>query len=622
MFKKMKDRITDEVNSATNKLQNMQLMDQLASNSSQHNLLADQTPNQILPGPSDLDFNPVPTKNYSADLIPQNNSHNLYNENSGDSPQDQLFAESSIKRSSNLMVFQNSKLESQNKLEQEQNVNSIMQDESILDLMDINSDLDDSLNNLAADSSNGSPDAEIDLLNNETILMDDVCSPTKLLCYKEKYRAVVHAARRLKLSTMKEKENLQQQNSELYNQIITLKQELADTKHFTPESNIISSSDRCVSDNSTTSTKGNSKLRDLEKLLAKCKESLKQKNSQIQTLKESLLEVDNFRDYSDKLRRELAELRAAHESWTVSIAENKRVTHQEMEIKNTELEHQRSETNDLQLRLNDSQNRIKQLKSAIQDLESRLVSTSAAHHKERESLTKEFNSIRSNALKQLKKEHEHNLERVKLDLEKSIEALKLESLTKDEQLMKYIRSQEELLKENQDLMDSADDMKQQLQSKVTESEELQQKLIERDEDFLKLKDELERLRIKTETTDQLDLAKRTLTNDIETIKKQLHFCEYEKSELEKRFSDLESVQLDIKNQALIHNQSLYDERIQILEDQIVKLTKELEECNSKESVEKDPEGLRAEKEYLTATEFEYLKNIGEYRLIPTFIIIS
>ena len=53
MFKKVKDKITDEVNSATNKWQNTQLIDQLASTIGQQTIRDDFFPHQTLPSLND-----------------------------------------------------------------------------------------------------------------------------------------------------------------------------------------------------------------------------------------------------------------------------------------------------------------------------------------------------------------------------------------------------------------------------------------------------------------------------------------------------------------------------------------------------------------------------------------
>lgn len=205
------------------------------------------------------------------------------------------------------------------------------------------------------------------------------------------------------------------------------------------------------------------KIKDLERILAKCKESLKQKNAQIKALKDALGELDDFKNHNQELRRELGELRESHESWTVSIAENKRLMHQELENKNNDIERHKSEVKELQQKLNDSYNNIRQLKSAIHDLESRLVSTSAAHQRERDNLKKELLQAKHEAIKQCQKDNELQIERIRLDLERSIEALKVQLLSKDEHLVKTVTRQQELESRNHEL----ERLSEELQDKIT-----------------------------------------------------------------------------------------------------------------------------------------------------------
>lgn len=191
-------------------------------------------------------------------------------------------------------------------------------------------------------------------------------------------------------------------------------------------------------------------------LLSKFKESIKLKNSQIKALKDELKEVDQYKAYSDKLKNELEELRKTHETWTVSIAENKLAVHQEIELRNVEIESLRKEISDLQSNILDSNTQIGQLKARIQDLESKLIRMSAAHQKERDTLTRELTISKNNAIKQVQRDHEINMERVKLDLEKSIEALKMGMLTKDQQLVESSKQNELLIAQNQDLQRNID----------------------------------------------------------------------------------------------------------------------------------------------------------------------
>lgn len=460
MFKKMKEKITDEVNSATNKIQNMQILDQLTSSIRQQI----SEPNQLLPTPQDSSF-PPPSSSSSSSNFPagmsENNHFSLiddgpiigYNEddeinNSDISPQHQLFNEGSIKR-----------------LDFKHATNPHKTDENGV------------------------------LLNQNTG----------------------------ELKT--ESDNWDQQNDHLS----------------------VSGSDKSIAGSPQPLRKASNKIRDLERLLAKCKESLRTKNSQIQSLKESLSEVERFKDYNRELKKELAELREAHETWTVSIAESKRAMHQEMENKNAEVEQAKAETSEVQSKLTDSNNKIRQLKSTIQDLESRLVSTSAAHQKERESLTKELTLAKNTAIRQLQKEHEHILERTKLDLEKLIESLKLDMLKKDEQIVTSVTKQEELKAEN-----------------------------------LKLNAELEASKQRFE-------------------------------EQEKQFNEsLNKQKEELKETLSSDDRKTYEERIKVLEDELVTLNNQLEEAKKSESIEAKQEHDINVANIPDSMEFEYLKNIGEY----------
>lgn len=207
-------------------------------------------------------------------------------------------------------------------------------------------------------------------------------------------------------------------------------------------------------------------------LLAKLKETIKSKNSQIETLREALEKVNEFKIFSEEMKQELNELRRAHESWTLSIAENKLVVHQEIELKNAELAELKRDIDVLHGMLSDSNNQNVQLKTRIQDLESRLVKTSAAHQMERDNLTREMTIVKNSAIKQIQKEHELKLERVKLDLEKSIEALKIGLLTKDQQLMEDAKQIQSLTKQNRELQDNLEQGNKELELRSKELEEL------------------------------------------------------------------------------------------------------------------------------------------------------
>lgn len=442
VFKKMKERITDEVNSATNKIQNMQIIDQLASSIGQPTFT---TPTQLLPEPQEV---------LHIDEVSSNNQSFLIGDGlTGSGAQDYINEEEELNSdyiSTNIATNMDSSL-------------------TVINVEELNSDLEDgldcSLRSLREEDS--SEDVEIDLLSDRTSMKpseDDnglmthfksSISNSYLSHCKTKYRNVVHALRESNQKMCAEKsqhdlkcQELDRQITALNTELDNLKQQSTSNQHdsLLSVSTTVSDYDKSRSGSPQPVTKASTKIKDLERILAKCKESLKQKNSQISNLKESLTEVEKFKDYNQELRKELNELKEAHETWTVSIAENKRVMHQEIEDKLVEIER-------LQQELNESNNKIRRLRSSIQDLESRLVSTSAAHQKERESLKKELTAERNNAIKQVKKEHEHNLERVKLDLEKSI-------LNKEEQLVSNTEKfQQELheLNTRLDLITTAND---------------------------------------------------------------------------------------------------------------------------------------------------------------------
>lgn len=570
MFKKMKDRITDEVSSATNKLQNMQLMDQLASTIGPQSTLANQTPNQILPDPGDLNFTVV--SNPRSD-----NLNSIYDdENSEKSPQHQLFNEMAIKRlvPTNVETSNNTSMVATNNSDQLHNV---------IDIFSLSSDIEEDIED-PLDSTNGSPDAEIDLLTNEPIVGTSESSrfpSDRLNRFRAKYKDIVHATRLMNSVFLEEKSRLNLINNDLMTQISSLRREIDSMKHASLDSSSTVTSEKSNADNPPPSTKSSAKLRDLEKLLTKCKESLKQKNAQLQILKNSLMEVENFKEYNQELKRELADLKRAHETWTVSIAENKRSMHQEIENKNIEMERQRSETSELQARLTDSQNKTKQLKIAIQDLESRLVSTSAAHQKERESLSKELNSIKNNAIKQLKKEHDHHLERVKLDLEKSIEALKLELLAKDEQIMNNAKYQEEMtskvqeLTSNiQDLTKDLDESRNNLESSYQKIQELDEASRQKEECIEKMKQELESAQLTLKRFENSEQDSDNLLHQLDDLRRTLQDSEDEKGRLTQRISELEVSSTDSQSKYLELEAEL-SKKTEVFQQRIHELTTDL-----------------------------------------------
>ena len=472
MFKKMKDKITDEVNSATNKLQNMQLIDQLASSIGPQTGKNDTIPHQILPGPIERD-----TK--SSSLALNHGQFSLVDDSPNDeyevgdelnleiSPQHQLFNENSIKRLKPTNFNQSnpdgnpSSSQTQDILTARDRNNSFYNmDKTVINIQELSSDLDDELD--------PRDEIEIDLLFDKEV--PSIRSSHDIPSYKTKYRQVVHLVRRLNAERQTEKNELKMQIQGLNNKLVALKSELTNAKQHSDAESLLSIStnmsetERAGSPQLT--SKSIRKIRDLEKLIAKCKESLKLKNSQLKILKDSLSEVENFKETFNGLKSELEDLRNAHEFWTVSIAEHKRVMHQEIESKNSEIERHKTEINDLLVRLKDSNNKSNQLKSSIQNLESKLVSTSAAHQKERESLIREMNQAKNIAIKQVQKEYDLNLERVKLDLEKSIEALKSEILSKDEHIMRSVEQQQGLIETNSTLKVELENTKKKLEESI------------------------------------------------------------------------------------------------------------------------------------------------------------
>lgn len=411
MFKKMKDRISDEVNSATNKLQNMQIIDQLASTINQQIKNELVAPNLTLP---EQKFSLI-----DHSLGPNSGSNDNEELNSDTSPRHQLF-----------------------------NKHDIAHHEM-----------------------------------NNTLLANQITA--------------------LKIELDETKQQLLQATNSQHDSLISV-------------STSVSEVDKTSSVGSPQPTsKAVAKVKDLEKLLAKCKESLKIKNARINTLETKLTDVERFRELNQSLRDELNELRAAHETWTVSIAENKRAMHQEFENKNNEMEKLKIEIIDLQSKLVDGNGKIRQLKLAIQDLESRLVSTSAAHQKERESLTKELTQSKNLAIKQLQTEHVNNIERVKLDLEKSIEALKVELLHKDEQIIRSASQQQLTLNKNQELSKEIEEYKEKLeeQSKLIEISKMQHS--EMAEKYSKLESELNDAKEKCNQNDDLKSKNEQLLKDVE-----------------------------------------------------------------------------------------------------------
>lgn len=320
------------------------------------------------------------------------------------------------------------------------------------------------------------------------------------------------------------------------------------------------------------------KIKDLERILSKCKESLKQKNSQIKALKDALGELDDFKNCNQELRRELGELRESHESWTVSIAENKRLMHQELENKNNEIEVHKSEAKELQQRLNDSYNNVRQLKSAIHDLESRLVSTSAAHQKERDNLTKQLIQTKNDAIKQCQKENELQIERIKLDLERSIEALKVQLLSKDEHLVKTVTKQQELESRNHELEKQVEQLQDKLTALAAELETSQSKPQEEHQETEKFQQEIHELNAR------LDL----LTTANEDQEREIQSLRREKDSL--KGIRLEYEELLKKNESLARVIHENEGELQLQQDQLDQFSSMHQELDS---IKKENHSLKA-----------------------------
>jgi chromosome segregation ATPase len=606
VFKKMKDKITDEVNSATNKLQNIQIIDQLTTSIGQQIVKNDAMPHQKLPELPEHSNLPANNRFSLIDDNPIGDCGDDEELNSEVSPQHQLFNERFIRR---LNKSPSGSKSSKHKNGSSPNSSHVIEEDNqhpVIDINHLSSDLEDDFGEIPANE-----DGEIDLLADKRVSRkntpDDKLSSNLLDIYKTRYRVVVHALRRLNDDHRLDRFQLETETRKLTDQISVLKDELHDVKQQLQSSNSSTTSKenerKADSSNSQQSGKQTNKIKDLENLMAKCKESLKSKNAQLKILRNSLNEVDKFKEQMDDLKRELKELRNAHETWTLSIAENKRVMHQEIEEKNAEMDIMRSQ-------LKESNNRLLQHKSNIQNLESQLISMSAAHQHERESLTKDLTNAKSVAIKRLQREHELQLERVKLDLEKSIESLKSEVLIRDEQIIRGGQKQQELEKQNSALttdleiykkryedclsnleelksergrhVEELDHLKSQIEASKnhstdcadlrSENESLKQRSIELEQQIPDLTNEISRLKAMNEhLNQQLD----TLKLDIEQKGQQpCSSCQESHEEVEK---------LKIENQALKHDQKAYDDRIAILEADNQSLKLKIHEIDSNKS---------------------------------------
>ena len=562
MLQKMKDRI------ASNKIQASQIIDQLTTNIGQQILNSntsatndDSIPHQTLPEFQEESLGSHETVSNmndsepSSSARPKDGSSVYSNEGSANvgisyddelnqeiSPQHQLYDQQSIRR----IDFTNQSLPPEAKLIAENN-------RAVIDIDGLSSDLED---------------AEIDLLfsvrtkDSEAGIKHDVIDKN-LSTYREKYRTLVHTIRRLDQEHKAELCMIQSQLHDLTDQLNSSKKELlqikqSKTSHCDSSTLSASSSqsdnidknipanqvDGRASPSQCSSSLGKQirKIRDLEKLIAKCKESLKNKNSQIKILRESLLKVDQFKEIIDEVKSDLTGLKKSYEIWTVSVAENKRIMHQEMEDKISEMERYKAEIRDLQLQIRDYNSKIINFKSNVQNLESRLVSTSAAHLKERESLIKELNASKSNALNQQKREFEIQKERIKLDLEKSIEALKSEVLSKDEQIIRSATNQQKLHEQNQQYVNDLTAMKMQLENARALNERLQARNSHLEEENCELKTQLEKMSIELGATleaSELESQLQSVIQDLENYKTRFIEAETSMHEYKDRCQHLE-----------------------------------------------------------------------------------
>lgn len=428
---------------------------------------------------------------------------------------------------------------------------------TVIDVNQLSSDIEADFDDLSA------RDDEINLLNEKEITSSDaLCNNSNSAIYRERYRDVVHALRQLNRKLGAEREQHAHQLLELNKQLDTLKN--GTDNHSTSKSegvalvNVVSDGEINTKDDSQLSMltllteRQHKKLRDLEKLMAKCKESLKAKNQQLKILKDSLLQVEKFKEHIDSIKNDLQDLRQTHETWTLSIAENKRVMHQEIESKNLEIDKLKTEIVDLQAQLKDSNNKSIQLKSNIQTLESRLVSTSAAHQKERESLSKELVSAKNNAIRQLQKSHDLQMERVKLDLERSIENLKLEILVKDEQIIRNAEKEQDLQEQKCSLKTDLDSIKARLSETQNELSALRIIKDDQTKEISQLKSKNELIEAQSEHHSVLETR-----NDILEKKNQELLLQAE--ELTKRLSSMEKTNVELEEKLRQSEQAMSEQ---------------------------------------------------------------
>lgn len=430
---------------------------------------------------------------------------------------------------------------------------------TINEFIAISSDIDE---DISIDISNDELDDEIDLL----VDRDSPKGSSVADVHKVRYRKVVRYMRKIIADFDKQREEWGTQSHEYSSQIAALHQELEACKQqqqqrmqhdsITSNSNSISDNDRGTGNNSPQlSVKSLGKSKDIERILAKCKESLKLKNSQIQDLKNRL---SDSKEANEELTRQIEDLKASQETWTVSIAENKQAMHQEIESKNNEINARKREISDLQKKLMDSQKYAEQCKKSLQDIESKLVSSWSTHQKERDNIAKELNQSKAAAIKQLQKEHEFAVERIKLDSEKLAESLKQELLDRDEKIIRYAERQQQLHDKNNQLSAQSDDMKLKIAT-------LEEKLLKQVE--LANQDCQECNKNKTEHFEEVERYKQ----EIHQMNARIELLSTANEDQEKAISGLKS------------ERDTFDKLAQNLRSECDELTKRLDSINRHES---------------------------------------
>lgn len=179
------------------------------------------------------------------------------------------------------------------------------------------------------------------------------------------------------------------------------------------------------------------RMRNLEKLLFKCQQLLRHKNSQIEIFRKALEKVDSFSVVVANVKEDLKNLRLSHESWALSVAQMKKLMHQELEARENKLNHSIKMLDETHKHIAELKNQQESYRLRIAELESKLISQSFAHEKERYSLTKELKVSEVNAIKQMQRDHEVNLERIRLGLEQTLKSLKRDLLMRDSEIIKY-----------------------------------------------------------------------------------------------------------------------------------------------------------------------------------------